>query len=944
MINEPAVNLAEGPAQDTEWVRHGSEAGRLLAEGMKALMVALQCSPTVVKGILSVAIAVLILGVPYLARGHLVDDGNMCFNLSALKPPTWEETFPLSGPRGIGGCPPGFEEVEVKKGWFGSEERCALSEEFRNADDSSKAVMLGMARLAGLGIQHYTNLPVYNFVDSMARSVEGVDSAVLSKVVEGFRVLSADLLQYKKEVMASNLAGKNAMAYWEKQAIAYQAENKRELSKLAVETKKSQREWKQQMDAYFKKISEQVQKVGGENKEHIQLILDGISKSLDPLDMVRDQLKEAIKKLEDQAKLQKELIELERQLTKSDVVIKQLEAEYDVAQNALEECKRMYKALSAERLTLQQECEDRIKAERDISEERFDERQRARRQKKKEEDEEFLRRAREAARAKTVGILSAFSSTAAWILDWILGFGIAVLQAVKTGYEWLNAVWDGPISWMLKPIVVFNDTYLGIPLLICVFWTCTTALAFAFRFMDNVVSTWGRMARMTWWVCTLPIRLSMYYLYPWMMNYWGHIREVGRAAAIAGQEESGDQSQQDPSGNASGGRQGPTVTYQSTTPAVRQTNETDPPTSSTVPSGQQGGREALPKGASPKKPRAPTRRVQGIDQRIGEGSDQADQSVSSIPEVDPTVKSPDGSPERSQMLGTEQIGQETTEIQVHPVSTPSIPIIRTPSSSNSPPGNPRGERSPEVSSRGAPPPRPSAPVVIERPRRWRRQGPRQQARRPRPGSRGPRPNLWNTSPTEAQWHPNDYERDLEARTRSSEIQQRLSHLRPNQSEETNQIDNSRAPGPPSLADWVEAVEREQEEKRLYHVKGELDKAPGRRNILIDTGATSSILPRSLCVKHGLEVLTSDVPIRLFSYSNQAEEALGTVALPVTIGEDTRTVDFLVSPSAREVILGLRDLKTFEFTIDTARDCLVSPNGRTIFCHSVRAGAYKAPKN
>jgi len=63
--------------------------------------------------------------------------------------------------------------------------------------------------------------------------------------------------------------------------------------------------------------------------------------------VVRDQLKETIEKLEDQAKLQKELIELERQLTKSDVIIKQLEAEYDVAQNALQEYKRMYKALSA---------------------------------------------------------------------------------------------------------------------------------------------------------------------------------------------------------------------------------------------------------------------------------------------------------------------------------------------------------------------------------------------------------------------------------------------------------------------------------------------------------------------------------------------------------------------------------------------------------------------
>jgi len=44
-------------------------------------------------------------------------------------------------------------------------------------------------------------------VDNVARSIEGVDPAVLYKVVEGFRVLSADLLEYKKEVMASNLAG-----------------------------------------------------------------------------------------------------------------------------------------------------------------------------------------------------------------------------------------------------------------------------------------------------------------------------------------------------------------------------------------------------------------------------------------------------------------------------------------------------------------------------------------------------------------------------------------------------------------------------------------------------------------------------------------------------------------------------------------------------------------
>jgi len=127
---------------------------------------------------------------------------------------------------------------------------------------------------------------------------------------------------------------------------------------------------------------------------------------------------------------------------------------------------------------------------------------------------------------------------------------MTTLQTVKTGYEWLKVVWNGPIFWLLKPIVVFNDSCLGIPLIICVFWTCTAALAFAFRFMDNVVGTWERMAKIIWWVCTLPIRLCMYYLYPWMMNFWAHVYKTDEGPANARQEESGNQPSPGPFGNA----------------------------------------------------------------------------------------------------------------------------------------------------------------------------------------------------------------------------------------------------------------------------------------------------------------------------------------------------------------------------------------------------------
>jgi len=900
-----------------------------------------------------------LVGVPYFVKGHEFDDGEMCFNMS-LSPPSVEDTFPLSLVRGIGSCPPGFDEVRIKTGWFRSEDRCALSTQLQGAEDGSKALLLALARVTGWTIQEITHLPVYTLVENLARQVEGVDPALLNRLVEGFRVLSADLLEYRKEVLASKLAGKEALEYWERQARAYQQENRREIRELTGETKRIREEWQRQEKEYMAKISKEILRLSEDNQGLRKLVSEDIRKAMAPLVDVRSDLAKAIASLEDRAKAQKELIKLERKLSTSEASIQGLEAEYRAARDALTECRRMYEALSLERLSLRQECEDRVKAEKDHNEEEWEDRRRAKEQREAEEEEEFLRRTRETARATLVGLMSALSEHAAWALDWGMGIMIFIQNGIGAILVWAKKVWDFPFTWMELMMAEALKSKAATLLFLLAIYSLTSFLALIFRFVDSLTSTWWRVFRVLWMLGSLPVRFCLYLLGT------GIFGTVGEAVASETEEPEADddgnngdedpgQGPPGPSGGSQPNRETPNPDPQSS--AGRSGTSVDRPGNSP---GNGDTKRKAPKRRPARRPRKGGKQGEGYDsdpvalKAPGVQAEMMAHNAWASPYVDPVmgvqymppppypgphaypyprgqfapsvprINTPPPPPLRD-LPGPAYLGQ--APLQEYPVSVPHSPITRTPSPSGSPVQQDRS--------------RPSSPRRRNPPTGNRRPAVRPNAAEGSASPRAPQPSRqqWHHRPTEppaapiARPPPGDLEGEL----------RRSLGRREEQNCRLNNVRDGSPPPPPTLADWIEAAESSRPDKRLYHVKATLNDTAGKKQVLIDTGATASILPRSFCEKNGYEVEATKSPSVLVSYCNQSEEALGRLSLPVTIGSRTRTVNFLVSPSAREIILGLEDLKAFEFLIDTTRDQLRTPDGKVVYCHSVRLEDVARPK-
>ena len=134
------------------------------------------------------------------------------------------------------------------------------------------------------------------------------------------------------------------------------------------------------------------------------------------------------------------------------------------------------------------------------------------------------------------------------------------------------------------------------------------------------------------------------------------------------------------------------------------------------------------------------------------------------------------------------------------------------------------------------------------------------------------------------------------------------------------------------------------EPAQYHVQGRLNNWPQKHSLLIDTGSSVNVLPKRACMKMGLQISGNRQGTKLVSYRGDGEAALGSVQLPVQIGTGERVLEFLVSPRAQKVILGLDGIRKFGFVLNARDASLQAQNGDKVFCYALHSNSPSSPKN
>jgi len=111
-------------------------------------------------------------------------------------------------------------------------------------------------------------------------------------------------------------------------------------------------------------------------------------------------------------------------------------------------------------------------------------------------------------------------------------------------------------------------------------------------------------------------------------------------------------------------------------------------------------------------------------------------------------------------------------------------------------------------------------------------------------------------------------------------------------------------------------------------------------ILIDTGSSVNVMPRSFAEDQGLELSTDseEAGMKLRAFNGTVSEVMGTVLLPVTVGRWKATIPFVVTDSCTAVILGMPGLRDLDVKVDPARRRLEDRSGHLVFCQSVDVSA------
>ena len=120
---------------------------------------------------------------------------------------------------------------------------------------------------------------------------------------------------------------------------------------------------------------------------------------------------------------------------------------------------------------------------------------------------------------------------------------------------------------------------------------------------------------------------------------------------------------------------------------------------------------------------------------------------------------------------------------------------------------------------------------------------------------------------------------------------------------------------------------------LYHVEASIPSHPQGVSMLVDSGSAHSHLPQSVVKKLGLPVDASDIKI-VAGFNGSIEPILGVAKMAVTLGDEQRTVSFLVSKAVSKIILGNEAMKDFALKLNWKEDCLEAENGTRLYCHHV----------
>ena len=120
---------------------------------------------------------------------------------------------------------------------------------------------------------------------------------------------------------------------------------------------------------------------------------------------------------------------------------------------------------------------------------------------------------------------------------------------------------------------------------------------------------------------------------------------------------------------------------------------------------------------------------------------------------------------------------------------------------------------------------------------------------------------------------------------------------------------------------------------LYHVEARIPSDPQGISMLIDSGSAHNHLPQSVVKKLGLPVDASDVKV-VAGFNGSIEPILGVARMAVTLGDEQRTVSFLVSKAVSKIILGNEAMKAFALKLNWKEDCLEAENGSRLYCHHV----------
>jgi len=89
------------------------------------------------------------------------------------------------------------------------------------------------------------------------------------------------------------------------------------------------------------------------------------------------------------------------------------------------------------------------------------------------------------------------------------------------------------------------------------------------------------------------------------------------------------------------------------------------------------------------------------------------------------------------------------------------------------------------------------------------------------------------------------------------------------------------------------------------------------NLLLDSGASVSLMSKTMLerIKKEFPVRVSQTEVTVKFADGSLQPGIGTVKTPVIIGKQVENIEFLVGNFSDEMIIGMKDLKTFGLTID-----------------------------